>query len=133
MAVGAARPRRVKASKFRTPRFTRTVSQWLNLLIETGFALERVEEPRPSDETVPNAICADAQVVATSSSPSAKRNHEGGIEKASCVRFDAASAASLWHDHGVAIIFKHTALSGVASGEEFLQTRPRLPVSRRRL
>jgi ubiquinone/menaquinone biosynthesis C-methylase UbiE len=51
--------------KFRTPRFTRTVSQWLNLLIETGFQLERVEEPRPSDETV--RACPDmqdAQVVA---------------------------------------------------------------------
>jgi ubiquinone/menaquinone biosynthesis C-methylase UbiE len=37
---------------FRTPRFTRTLSQWLNLLTETGFVLERLEEPRPSDETV---------------------------------------------------------------------------------
>jgi ubiquinone/menaquinone biosynthesis C-methylase UbiE len=37
---------------FKTPRFTRTLSQWLNLLIETGFRLERVEEPRPDDETV---------------------------------------------------------------------------------
>ncbi len=37
---------------FRTPRFTRTLSQWLNLLVETGFVLERVEEPRPSDEAV---------------------------------------------------------------------------------
>lgn len=51
--------------KFKTPRFTRTISQWLNLLIEAGFLLERIEEPRPSDETV----CAcpdmqDAQVVA---------------------------------------------------------------------
>jgi len=51
--------------KFRTPRFTRTLSQWLNLLIETGFHLERLEEPRPSDETV--RACPDmqdAQVVA---------------------------------------------------------------------
>lgn len=51
--------------KFKTPRFTRTVSQWLNLLIETGFRLERIEEPRPSDETV--RACPDmqdAQVVA---------------------------------------------------------------------
>jgi len=50
---------------FRTPRFTRTLSQWLNLLIDTGFLLERVGEPRPSDETVrqhPNV--QDAQVVA---------------------------------------------------------------------
>lgn len=51
--------------KFKTPRFTRTVSQWLNLLIETGFQLERIEEPRPGDETV--RACPDmqdAQVVA---------------------------------------------------------------------
>jgi len=51
--------------KFKTPRFTRTVSQWLNLLIENGFELERVEEPRPSDATV--RACPDmqdAQVVA---------------------------------------------------------------------
>jgi ubiquinone/menaquinone biosynthesis C-methylase UbiE len=37
---------------FKTPRFTRTLSQWLNLLIDTGFVLERLAEPRPSDETV---------------------------------------------------------------------------------
>jgi ubiquinone/menaquinone biosynthesis C-methylase UbiE len=37
---------------FRTPRFRRTVSQWLNLLVDTGFVLERVAEPRPSDEAV---------------------------------------------------------------------------------
>jgi len=51
--------------KFKTPRFTRTVSQWLNLLIETGLRPERIEEPRPSDETV--RACPDmqdAQVVA---------------------------------------------------------------------
>ncbi|MDQ3252695.1 MAG: methyltransferase domain-containing protein, partial [Acidobacteriota bacterium] len=45
--------------KFRTPRFTRTLSQWLNFLVETGFATERIEEPRPSDETV--RACADMQ------------------------------------------------------------------------
>lgn len=51
--------------KFKIPRFTRTISQWLNLLIETGFRLERIEEPRPSDETV--RACPDlqdAQIVA---------------------------------------------------------------------
>jgi ubiquinone/menaquinone biosynthesis C-methylase UbiE len=51
--------------KFKTPRFTRTISQWLNLLINTGFLLERVAEPRPGDETV--RACPDmqdAQVVA---------------------------------------------------------------------
>jgi len=45
--------------KFQVPRFTRTLSQWLNLLIESGLVLERVEEPRPSDETV--RACPDVQ------------------------------------------------------------------------
>ena len=51
--------------KFKTPRFRRTLSQWLNLLIETGFLLESVAEPRPGDETV--RACPgvqDAQIVA---------------------------------------------------------------------
>jgi hypothetical protein len=41
------------------------MSQWLNLLIATGFLMERMEEPRPTDETV--RACPDmqdAQVVA---------------------------------------------------------------------
>jgi ubiquinone/menaquinone biosynthesis C-methylase UbiE len=63
----AAAPPHVKQGmpKFKVPRFNRTMSQWLNLLIETGFRIERVEEPRPSDETV--LACPDlqdAQVVA---------------------------------------------------------------------
>ena len=37
---------------FRVPRFTRTLSEWLNLLIAAGFVLERLGEPRPSDEAV---------------------------------------------------------------------------------
>jgi SAM-dependent methyltransferase len=50
---------------FKTPRFTRTISQWLNLLVETGFRLERIEEPRPSDQTVRECPAVqDAQVVA---------------------------------------------------------------------
>jgi ubiquinone/menaquinone biosynthesis C-methylase UbiE len=50
--------------KFRTPRFTRTLSQWVNLLIDTGFRLERLAEPRPSDETVRECpALQDAQVV----------------------------------------------------------------------
>ncbi len=39
-------------STFKVPRFTRTFSQWLNALTETGFQIERVEEPYPSDEDV---------------------------------------------------------------------------------
>ncbi len=63
---GAA-PLEVRAGlpKFKVPRFTRTFSQWLNLVIEKGFLLERVEEPRPSDETVRECPdVQDAQVVA---------------------------------------------------------------------
>jgi len=63
---GAA-PRELKENlpRFKTPRFTRTVSQWLNTLVETGFILEHVEEPRPSDETVCQCPdVQDAQVVA---------------------------------------------------------------------
>jgi hypothetical protein len=51
--------------RFRIPRFTRPVSEWLNLLIDTGFAIERVAEPKPADDTV--RACPrlqDAQVVA---------------------------------------------------------------------
>jgi ubiquinone/menaquinone biosynthesis C-methylase UbiE len=63
---GATPPEvRKELRRFKTPRFTRTLSQWLNLLINTGFWLERIEEPRPSDDTV--RACADmqdAQVVA---------------------------------------------------------------------
>lgn len=63
----SAAPPEAKAGlpKFRTLRFTRTLSQWLNALVETGFWLERVEEPRPTDETV--RLCPrvqDAQIVA---------------------------------------------------------------------
>ena len=37
---------------FRVPRFTRTLSQWLNLLIEGGFVIERFGEPYPADEAI---------------------------------------------------------------------------------
>lgn len=50
--------------KFRIPRFSRTLSQWLNLVIERGFLLERIEEPRPSDEIIAaHPELQDAQVV----------------------------------------------------------------------
>lgn len=55
---------RIGLTKFKTPRFTRTLSQWLNALTETGFVLDRVEEPRPTDETVQACPSVqDAQVV----------------------------------------------------------------------
>lgn len=37
---------------FRIPAFTRILSKWLNLLIETGFVLEKFAEPKAEDEAV---------------------------------------------------------------------------------
>jgi ubiquinone/menaquinone biosynthesis C-methylase UbiE len=65
--------------KFKTPRFTRTISQWLNLLIDAGFRLERVAEPRPGDETV--RACPDmqdAQVVAYFLHVRVRKPEQGG-------------------------------------------------------
>jgi SAM-dependent methyltransferase len=56
---------RADTPPFRVPRFTRTLSEWLNLLIDTGFVLERLGEPRPSDEAVrERPRLQSAQVVA---------------------------------------------------------------------
>jgi len=41
-----------KYPKFKIPRFMIPLSKWLNLLIETGFALDKFYEPTPNDETV---------------------------------------------------------------------------------
>lgn len=38
--------------KFRVPRFSRTLSGWLNLLIDTGFSIERLSEPAASEEAI---------------------------------------------------------------------------------
>jgi hypothetical protein len=37
---------------FRIPRFDRTLSFWLNLLLDTGFAIEQVQEPFADDEAI---------------------------------------------------------------------------------
>jgi len=61
-----AAPAEVKVGlrKFRIPRFSRTLSQWLNLILQTGFMLDRIEEPRPSDEVIAaHPDLQDAQVV----------------------------------------------------------------------
>jgi len=50
---------------FQVPRFTRTLADWIDILLGAGFAIERLAEPRPSDEAVrawPDV--QDAQVVA---------------------------------------------------------------------
>lgn len=50
---------------FEVPRFTRTLSDWLNGLVDAGFAIERVSEPRPTDEVVRSCPAVqDAQIVA---------------------------------------------------------------------
>lgn len=56
---------RADTRPFRVPRFTRTLSEWLNLLVETGFVLERFSEPYPSDEDIrERPRLQSAQVVA---------------------------------------------------------------------
>lgn len=63
---GAAPPEvRAGLPKFKVPRFYQTLSGWMNLLLDTGFMLERIAEPVANDETV--ARCphlADTRVVA---------------------------------------------------------------------
>jgi ubiquinone/menaquinone biosynthesis C-methylase UbiE len=50
---GAAPPEAKRGlPPFRTPRFFHTLSDWLNLVIAAGFAIERVQEPHASDEVV---------------------------------------------------------------------------------
>ena len=50
---GAAPPEAKEGlPRFKVPRFFRTLSSWINLLIEAGFALERMEEPVADDETI---------------------------------------------------------------------------------
>lgn len=54
-----------KTPLFKVPLFTRTVSQWVNLLIDTGFVLERMAEPQPNDAAVRACpAIQDTQVIA---------------------------------------------------------------------
>lgn len=75
---GAA-PAEVRAAlpSFKVPRFTRTISRWINLLVETGFGIERIEEPRPGDEVVRACPAVqDAQIVAYFLHILVRRPHE---------------------------------------------------------
>ena len=50
---------------FRVPCFTRTLSQWFAMLLQVGFAIDYVGEPRPTDDAVRRyPSIQDAQVVA---------------------------------------------------------------------
>ena len=51
--------------KFKTPKFTKTLSQWVNMIVDTGFIIEQMNEPYPDDETIAlQPKLQDAQVVA---------------------------------------------------------------------
>ena len=61
----APRELREKHGLFRVPRFTRTMSEWITLLIDVGFLVEAVREPRPSEEAMrEHPSLQDASVVA---------------------------------------------------------------------
>jgi len=56
---------RQRLPKFKVPRFHRPLAEWVNLLLDTGFTLERLAEPNPSFALVnEHAALQDAQVVA---------------------------------------------------------------------
>jgi hypothetical protein len=52
--IFGAAPAEVKQGlrRFRIPRFPRPLHEWVNLLVEAGFTIERMEEPAPSEATV---------------------------------------------------------------------------------
>jgi ubiquinone/menaquinone biosynthesis C-methylase UbiE len=63
--IGSAPPdEQASTAAFRVPRFHRTLSSWLNLLITTGFSIEEVGEPM-ADELIASAFpaVADTRVV----------------------------------------------------------------------
>lgn len=50
---------------FKVPRFTMTMSEWINHVVAAGFVVEKLGEPRPSDATVARVPAVqDSQVVA---------------------------------------------------------------------
>ena len=50
---------------FQVPRYTRTLSQWINLLIDAGFVIGRIGEPEPDLDTLPERCqgVADAKLM----------------------------------------------------------------------
>lgn len=49
---------------FRVPRYPHPFSEWLNLLSDTDFTIERLGEPRPDDEAIARCpAIADARVM----------------------------------------------------------------------
>lgn len=63
----SAAPQEVRAQHrpFQVPRFHRTLSQWINMILEAGLVLERLEEPRVSEEVANQHLhVQDTRVVA---------------------------------------------------------------------
>jgi ubiquinone/menaquinone biosynthesis C-methylase UbiE len=51
--------------KFRIPKFSRTLTQWINAVISAGFIIEQLNEPFPDNETIKKEPrLQDSQVVA---------------------------------------------------------------------
>jgi len=62
---GAARRAGETARPFRIPRFTHTLSTWLNLRLDAGFVLERFTEPTVDEATVAaHPAMADHRLIA---------------------------------------------------------------------
>jgi ubiquinone/menaquinone biosynthesis C-methylase UbiE len=60
-------PKEIKkvTKPFKVPKFTRTLSEWLNLIVAAGFVIEEIREPYPTDDVVKKCPdMQDAQVVA---------------------------------------------------------------------
>ena len=63
----SAAPAEVKAGlrPFRVPIFYRTLAEWMNMIVDAGLRIERVAEPRASEETAAKfPVVADTRVVA---------------------------------------------------------------------
>jgi ubiquinone/menaquinone biosynthesis C-methylase UbiE len=43
---------RVNYDVFRIPRYNKPISEWINILVKTGFSIEEMREPYPSKETI---------------------------------------------------------------------------------
>ena len=65
MFGAASSEQHARHPNFRVPRFTRTISQWVNALLDAGFVIERLQEPCPNKDLVTEEPrLQDASVVA---------------------------------------------------------------------
>ncbi len=64
-SFGSAPPEiRAQWPAFKVPRFTHTLADWLNMLIDVGFSIERLNEPAPDDDVIEQRPgLADARIM----------------------------------------------------------------------